>query len=137
MDKEVIERKLESLRRCIARIREKCPPDATVLARDFDLQDILVMNLTRAIQLCVDLGAHLLADQEVAPPATMGKTFELLADIGVIDQELATRLKKAVGFRNIAVHNYEAINWDIVFAIARLHLDDFRKFAEAVSRWIR
>ena len=47
--------------------------------------------------------------------------------------ELAQRLKKAVGFRNIAVHNYEAINWDIVFAICKDHLADFRDFAAAVS----
>jgi uncharacterized protein YutE (UPF0331/DUF86 family) len=46
---------------------------------------------------------------------------------------LAGRLKKAVGFRNIAVHSYEAINWQIVHTIAKRHLDDFSEFAKAVS----
>ena len=43
-------------------------------------------------------------------------------------------MKKAVGFRNIAVHNYESINWAIVFAIATEHLKDFEEFAAAVAR---
>ena len=64
----------------------------------------------------------------------MGQTFDLLADISVIDPSLASRLKRAVGFRNIAVHNYEAINWAIVHKIATSHLDDFRLFAHAIMR---
>lgn len=132
MDNEVIEQKLESLRRCLQRIQGKCPSSAETLASDPDLQDIVVLNLTRAIQLCVDIGAHLIAGKDTPPPATMGHTFDVLAEIGVINTELAIRMKKAVGFRNIAVHNYEAINWQIVHAIATIHLSDFKDFAQAV-----
>ena len=51
-------------------------------------------------------------------------------------RELAQRLKKAVGFRNIAVHNYDAINWLMVHSIARGHLSDFSHFATAVVTWM-
>jgi uncharacterized protein YutE (UPF0331/DUF86 family) len=132
MDNEVIEQKLESLRRCLQRIQEKCPSSAESLAKDFDLQDIVTLNLTRAIQLCVDIGAHLIAGKDIPPPATMGQTFDALAKLEVINTELAIRMRKAVGFRNIAVHNYEAINWQIVHAIATNHLNDFKDFAKTV-----
>lgn len=132
MDREVIEQKLESLRRCLRRIQEKCPPSAQILAQDLDAQDIVALNLTRAIQLCVDVGTYLIAGMDTPPPVTMGQTFDVLADQGIIDAELAMRIKKTVGFRNIAVHNYEAINWQIVHAIATSHLSDFRDFAQAV-----
>jgi hypothetical protein len=69
MDREVIEQKLESLRRCLQRIVEKCPPDPALLSRDPDLQDIITLNLSRAVQLCVDLGTHLIADMDVPPRA--------------------------------------------------------------------
>ena len=62
----------------------------------------------------------------------MGQTFDLLASAGVIDGELALRLKKAVGFRNVAVHQYESIDWNIVHAIAQRHLDDFGVFASVI-----
>lgn len=134
MDNELIEQKLESLRRCLQRIQGKCPSSAETLASDPDLQDIVVLNLTRALQLCVDIGTHLISGMDTPPPSTMGQTFDLLAEIGVINTELAIRMKKAVGFRNIAVHNYEAINWQIVHAIATSHLNDFKDFAQAVAR---
>ena len=86
------------------------------------------------MQLCVDLGAHLVAETNLPPPSTMGKTFDALAEAGIIDADLARRMKNAVGFRNIPVHNYEAINWSVVHAIATRHIDDFREFAESVMR---
>ena len=104
MDREVIEQKLESLRRCLVRVGGKCPAAPEVLATDADAQDIVALNLTRAVQICVDIGAHLIAGQEMPPPETMGRTFDVLADLGYIAPALAVRMKKAVGFRNIAVH---------------------------------
>lgn len=132
MDREVIEQKLESLRRCLQRIEEKCPSSAEILAGDVDLQDIVALNLSRAVQLCVDIGAHIVANKNSIPPATMGQTFDILAELGIVPPELAVRMKNAVGFRNIAVHNYEAINWQIVHAIATRHLGDFKGFSRAV-----
>ena len=134
MDREVIEQKLESLRHCLQRIESKCPADAQVLASDPDLQDIVALNLSRAVQVCVDIGAHLISGMRVPPPDTMGQTFDLLAQEGVLATELASRLKKAVGFRNIAVHSYEAIDWQIVHSIAKKHLSDFSEFAEVVAK---
>lgn len=132
MDREVIEQKIESLRRCVERVRQKCPATADALAIDPDAQDILTLNLTRAIQLCVDIGAHLIAKNDSPAPATMGQTFDILADIKVLSPELALRMKKAVGFRNIAVHNYEAIDWQIAHVIATQHMQDFTAFARAI-----
>lgn len=134
MDREVIEQKLESLRRCLQRIRARCPATAAELAGDADAQDILTLNLTRAVQLCVDIGTHWLAESELGPPDTMGATFDLLAEAGVLPQELALQLKKAVGFRNIAVHSYEKIDWAIVHSIAHDHLDTYEAFARALFK---
>ncbi|OGB33293.1 MAG: hypothetical protein A3F78_16495 [Burkholderiales bacterium RIFCSPLOWO2_12_FULL_61_40] len=133
MDREVVEQKLESLRRCLQRIETKCPSDANMLVAEFDLQDIISLNLSRAVQLCVDIGAHLISEMNNPPPDTMGQTFDILAQTGLLDASLASNLKKAVGFRNIAVHNYEAINWHIVHSIVKNHLTDFAAFAHVVS----
>ena len=133
MDREVVEQKLEALRRCLLRIEAKCPADAETLVTDFDLQDIISLNLSRAVQMCVDIGTHLIAGMDVPPPDTMGQTFDLLAQSGLLTTALAVNLKKAVGFRNIAVHSYETINWHIVHIIVKNHLADFSAFAKVVS----
>ena|ERR1035437_8858487 len=133
MDREIIEQKLESLRRCLQRIETKCPADAATLAADFDLQDIVSLNLSRAVQLCVDIGAHMIAGTDLPPPGTMGQTFDLLAQADLLDLALAGSMKKAVGFRNVAMHNYDAIDWHIVHSIVKHHLQDFSMFAKAMN----
>lgn len=132
MDQQLVALKLESLRRCLKRVHDKCPADAELLQHDMDLQDIIVLNLTRAVQLCVDIAGHLVAFSDEAVPATMGETFAALQRIGVIDSVVADNLRKAVGFRNVAVHNYDEVDWDIVYVIATQHQQDFEQFARQV-----
>jgi len=132
MDRALIDQKLESLRHALQRVSDKCPESVEVLASDFDAQDIVSLNLTRAVQLSIDIGSHLIACTDYPPPATMGQVFDVMNKAGFIEATLADRMKKAVGFRNLAVHNYDAINWAIVYAIATRHLDDFKAFARAV-----
>jgi uncharacterized protein YutE (UPF0331/DUF86 family) len=133
MDRVVLEQKLESLRHCVARVQSKRPATLDALVADVDTQDVLVLNLSRAVQLCVDIAMHHLASSDSPVPQTMGQAFELLAQQKVIDAALALRMRKAVGFRNLAVHSYESIEWAVVYAIASEHLDDFRAFAKAFA----
>jgi uncharacterized protein YutE (UPF0331/DUF86 family) len=134
MEKEVIGSKLESLRRCLARIEAKTPPTAEVLFEDADLQDIICVNLERAVQICVDMASHIIAESDLPAAGSMGESFEQLGKLDLIPAELAVRMKKAVGFRNIAVHSYQEINWTIVHSIVTTRLSDFVDFARAVSR---
>ncbi len=133
MDREVIDAKLESLRRCLQRLRDKLPTDATELALDPDRQDIIALNLVRAVQVSADIAAHIVAERGWPVPATMGEGFQLLAEHRLLTADTAQRMRAAVGFRNIAVHNYERIDWQIVQSILEYHLDDFDAFAIAVA----
>lgn len=74
MDREIIAQKLESLRRCLMRVQNKCPAQVEVLIADFDLQDIISLNLSCAVQLSVDIGAHIISDMNIPAPGTMGQT---------------------------------------------------------------
>lgn len=134
MDQAIIAEKLESLRRCVRRIEEKRPASVEELKASPDLQDIISLNLTRAVQVAVDIATHILSDSESPAPETMGQTFRQLAEAGIISQEVATRMIAAVGFRNVAVHSYRPINWDIVHTISHDQTEDFRSFAENVSK---
>lgn len=132
MDRDVIEAKLESLRRCLQRLRDKLPANAAELSRDLDRQDIIALNLIRAVQVSADISAHIVAERGWPVPATMGESFQLLAEHGLLTTESARRMRAAVGFRNVAVRSYTRIDWDIVQAIVDHHLADFDAFARAV-----
>ena len=135
MDRDFVAAKLESLRRCVERIAVKTPASSQDPGQDADLQDIIALNLQRAVQLSVDLASHLIGDTDISQPSTMAEHFDTLNRLQVISPTLADRMKKAVGFRNLAVHSYQAIDWNIVWQICSRHLDDFRQFAKAISMW--
>ncbi len=137
MDEQLVAQKLESLRRCIQRVESRLPEDLETMMTDLDAQDIIALNLTRSVQMCVDVGSHWLAEHsEATSPRTMGQVFEALASSGVIDSGLAERMRKSVGFRNVMVHNYDEVNWQIVFSICKNHLGDFRAFAREFSELV-
>ncbi|WIG56345.1 MAG: DUF86 domain-containing protein [Rhodanobacteraceae bacterium] len=133
MDKLILAEKLEALRHCVQRVVARRPDSVEALQGDVDSQDILALNLTRAVQICVDAAGIVVADSDQPAPQTMGQAFDALARMGVIDDALARRMRAAVGFRNIAVHNYQAVDWNIVFAISHGGLADFKAFAQALS----
>ena len=77
MDRRVIDEKLESLRRCVDRIRTRCPEDSSLLVSDPDLQDIVSLNLTRAVQLCVDIAAIVISESPLPAPTPWGRRSKL------------------------------------------------------------
>jgi uncharacterized protein YutE (UPF0331/DUF86 family) len=134
MNEDVLSAKIETIRRCILRIREHLPQSAEELSRNLDAQDIISINLERAIQACVDVASHKIADLETPPAQTMGESFACLAKQNIISDNLAQKLRKAVGFRNIAVHDYQSVSWDIVFSICTRELTVFEEFIAAIFK---
>jgi uncharacterized protein YutE (UPF0331/DUF86 family) len=84
----------------------------------------------------VDIGSHIISENEISAPTTMGEVFEKLVALELLSSETGESMRKAVGFRNIAIHNYEAINWEIVHAISIHSPADFAEFAKAISALI-
>jgi len=75
MNSIVIASKLESLRRCLDRIKSKKPESLDRLLGDIDMQDIIALNLERSIQLCVDIANHILSTLDDSPAMSMAESF--------------------------------------------------------------
>ena len=136
MDRQIILRKITSLKRCVDRIEHKIPATSEKLQTDYDSQDIVSLNLQRAVQVCVDIAAHLNAHSAIRAPESMVESFENLNRLGIISDKICEQMKKSVGFRNIAVHEYSTINWDIVFSVSTTDLNGFRQFAKEIMIWM-
>ncbi|MBN2717479.1 MAG: DUF86 domain-containing protein [Deltaproteobacteria bacterium] len=135
MDSDVIYSKIDSLHRCIARIESKVPGSVAELASDIDRQDIIVLNLERSVQQSVDIAMHLVSQLSDAPTVTsMGDAFSALHATGILSSETADHMRKAVGFRNTAVHAYQQMDMNIIYAIITKHLNDFRSFAKEICQ---
>ena len=134
MTPQLLKQRIESLRNCIQRIESKTPFDLAELESNFDLQDIISVNLERATQTCIDIGARMLSDLKGPSPATMAETFSLLAAEKIISPDLALNLRKSVGLRNMLVHEYSKIDWRIVHEVCHKHLDTYKKFAGEIVK---
>jgi uncharacterized protein YutE (UPF0331/DUF86 family) len=81
-----------------------------------------------AIEACVDAAQHICATSGWGPPSDNGDAMRLLGAHGVLDHDHADRMARAVGFRNLLVHEYARVDDGIV--VARLEdLEDLREFA--------
>ena len=136
MNGVIVAQKLESLGRCLDRLREKAPRSLSELEADIDLQDIIAINLERAVQLCVDIASMALAVTNRPPPQSMSDGFRALAEEEIISRKLADQLVRAVGFRNLAVHAYDKIDWAIVYSLLENDLGDLRAYGRAISERI-
>jgi uncharacterized protein YutE (UPF0331/DUF86 family) len=130
VERDVIFAKIASIDRCIRRIGEVRAPGRGL--QPVDVEDLVELNLQRAVQAAIDLAAHVVATESYGIPGKLAETFTLLEREGVVTPELAERLRRMTGFRNIAVHEYEDVDPRVVASIVEHHLDDLRQLAQAI-----
>lgn len=88
------------------------------------------------MQISVDIGMHIISDYNVAAPETMAHTFTQLEQLRIVRKETATRMIKAVGFRNMAIHEYRDIDWNIVYSIMENNINDFVEYVKDIEKSI-
>lgn len=134
MADDVLLNKAASIERCLRRISEEYAGDRQHLYGNQTRQDAIVLNLQRACEISIDLGMYVVSQRRLGLPQESRDAFVPLQKTGIIPSDLATRLQRMVGFRNIAVHEYTRLNLDIVHTIITKHLDDFRAFSSTVVK---
>ena len=93
--------------------------------------------MDRVIQICVEIAAHILADYPDIKSSVMSDTFYNLAELHIIPKELASRLAKAVGFRNLAVHEYKEIDYTAVFNIIQHSIGDLADYVKKIQKFVK
>ncbi len=127
IDRDIVLAKVEIIQRCLNRIRSVTGMNPASLD-DIDRQDIVVLNLQRAVQAAIDLGAHTLASYGCEMPATLREIFVTLERQGLLSNLSARSMQKMCGFRNIAVHDYRTLSLDVLKAILVHRLTDLEMF---------
>ena len=124
--------KAATIERCVARAREEYFSDPATFATNFTRQDAAILNIQRACEAALDMGQHLIRRDRLGVPQSARDVFTLLAQADRIEQPLAEGLQRMVGFRNIAVHDYQTLQLPITVAIIEKHLDEFLDYSKAL-----
>ena len=135
-DRDVVTAKLAELEDRLGRVRANVRATASELASDRDASDLVAFNLMLAVQTCLDVASHVIADERWAPAATLAESFHRLAERGVITAETDAALGRAASFRNVVAHGYGRVVADILFTAATDGLLDRERFAREVAAWL-
>lgn len=132
---DVILNKVAIIERCLRRIKEVYANDLSNL-QDYTKQDSIVLNIQRACEATIDLAMHLISSRQWGIPQTSREAFEILHANQVIDEKLMKKMQAMVGFRNIAVHEYQTLKIEVLEGIVNHHLVDFNHYTGAIIKFV-
>ena len=119
------------IERSIRRMREEYNADPAL--QNYTHLDALTLNIERACQAAIDLAMHVVAAEHLGIPQSSAESFTLLEQAGKVDAALTSRLAGMTGFRNIAIHQYQKLDLDIVHYIMRDGYQDFIDLCTALG----
>ena len=135
MDKDILYNKMGIIERCLIRVKEVYDQDPCNL-KDYTKQDSIVLNLQRAVEATIDIAMYLVSIKKLGIPQNSRDAFEVLNQHNIIEDEMLNKMKSMIGFRNIAVHNYQNLNLEVLQKVIENHLEDFVRFVNAINEKI-
>jgi uncharacterized protein YutE (UPF0331/DUF86 family) len=134
VDAEIVARRLLVLNDAIQQLSSRANSiDPQRLQSDPLLRAATERWLQVAIEVCVDLAYHLIADRGWKPADSARSAFGRLSEHGVLPAELARDLALAAGLRNVLVHEYTDLDLAIVSRSVHHGLDELRRFGAIIG----
>jgi len=130
-----IERRLDRLNECLQKLEPLRQRPLAEFQADAYLRDIVERNLEVAAQCCIDIANRIITLENASRPADYYESLLRLGEIGVLPIEFAQQIAPLGGFRNILVHEYLNIEWNIVYDNLQ-RLAELLRFADYVRRWM-
>lgn len=104
--------------------------------KDQNSQDIILFNLQLAIQNCIDMAAHIVSDENMGIPGSTSEMFYLLEESGYLDHLLTEKMVKAIGLRNLIVHEYGRLDLKRIYDISQKDPHDLELFIQTILKKI-
>jgi uncharacterized protein YutE (UPF0331/DUF86 family) len=136
VDPDLIRRKLAELAEYVSQVSEYRDLTVERYLADWRTQRIVERTLQMAIEVCLDVASHIVADRRLRAPSTYAETFEILVQAGLLSPDLGRVMVEMTGFRNVIIHEYTRIDAEVVIRVLRKHLEDFRRFEAEALRWL-
>ncbi|MFB4161176.1 DUF86 domain-containing protein [Geomicrobium sp. JSM 1781026] len=133
MSSDVVLNKVTTIERCMKRVKEVYEDNPKSLF-DFTKQDSIILNIQRACEASIDLAMHIVSIHKLGLPQTSREAFDLLEKHEYIHAQTAKDMKSMIGFRNVAIHDYQKLNLDIMQSIIEHHMEDFIQYTKQIVK---
>ena len=133
LDRAVLAERSMAVERHLARVRERLPASAAHFQPASDASDAVILHLWQATQIVIDMGMRACLAMNLGTPSSYADAFRRLETAGVVSGELAGRLVRAAGFRNVVAHAYDTLDMARVHEAASRGPSDLRAFLAAIA----
>lgn len=134
VDRDLVLAKASSVKRHLKRVIEKRDIDLHTFMKDIDCQESILFNFQMAIQNCIDMAAHIISEEGFGVPGSTNEMFYLLEENGYLDTDLTEKMVKAVGFRNLIVHEYGKVELKQIFEVAQNNIEDLNEYLKSIFK---
>jgi uncharacterized protein YutE (UPF0331/DUF86 family) len=138
---EFVRRKLLLIAEDLGRLAQLQGESYESLTSDFIKMAAVERIIERIVMRAIDVNEHLISElatgyEERITRITYRETFLRLAAPGILPADLAERIARSAGLRNILVHDYNDADRRIVYASIRSCLTDYPQYVEAVDAFL-
>jgi uncharacterized protein YutE (UPF0331/DUF86 family) len=134
VDPDLILAKAGSVRSHLNRVFEKRKVGLDGFLKDVDRQESILFNIQMAVQNCIDIAAHIISEKGLGVPGSTTEMFFVLEKNGYLDDSLTQKMVRAIGFRNLIVHEYGKIELEQVYKIAQEDINDLNAYLKAIIK---
>ena len=136
VDRDVVLNRIKNLEDNINYLKKIENYNQKTFSKDPDIYYRFERSLHLAIEAVLDLGNHLIADQNLETPDSNRDIFRILFKNEIIDEGLKESLVKMAGFRNILVHDYLDLDRELEYEIIKSNIKDIKEFMKIVLKYI-
>ena len=133
MKDDIIINKIETIKKCIKRVEEEYENNPSNL-ENCTKQDSMILNIQRLCEVGIELGVHVIRINKYGIPQSSKEIFQILEKNNVVSKELSKKLQEVVGFRNVAIHDYQTIDLGILQKIVENNLEDILELAREIIK---
>lgn len=133
VDKKLLVEKITHLTGYIADLEEQAGVSVDEIRRNKVLRRYIERTLHIAVEACLDIGNHIIADLGLREPEDNKDIMFVLTEYGYLPYDRLASFQKMAQFRNVIVHDYARIDPDILCGILRKNIDDLRLFARVIQ----
>ena len=133
VNNSILYKKITYIKFNIDRLKSKQYISQKEFLNNFDIRESVLLNLQQAIQGCIYISTHIIADNSWGTPGSTSDIFYILEKHKIIPSSMVEIMVKMCGFRNLIVHQYSDINYNIVYTIYQNQLIDFDEFLNEIQ----
>ncbi len=135
INKEIINRLLEQLKDYIYDL-ENMEFTQNELLENRDIQHLLNHRLHMAVEVTIDIAMHIASALELPDRDSAIDVISLLGQHKIIEQNFAEEFKKAPKLRNLLIHGYASVDYELLYKDYKNDLKEIKEFARQIKEYI-